>query len=118
MAEKIIALPQSCAAWGSEAFPRVLKHELEAQSVHDLPLQAGLTHSSVVADEAFTVFPRRGVDDCGRVVVDVQYAGLVAGCNCSDDPSVVESRIETCALSLRLWPDEGRAAVSVLPDLT
>ena len=107
--EKVIALPLACAAWGRADFAAVLKAELEALPHAALPLQAGLAHSSVVADEPFTVLVG-GVDPAERRMrATVLYAGIVAGCNCADDPTPVESQPERCELELGFELAEGRA---------
>jgi hypothetical protein len=95
-------LPEALAAWGSPGFAAALKRELERAEPGCLPLQQGLTGSSVALDDRLEVMMIGADADATRIRarVGVFYAGVVAGCNCADDPSPVEAQAEYCELSI------------------
>lgn len=117
MAQTLIALPQSHAAWGQTGFALILKHEVEALSHDLLPLQQALAYSSVVADEAITVLVGRVDEQSRSVRIAVLYSGLIAGCNCADDPAPAELTLpERCELELVFEADGAVVSVRVLTD--
>jgi len=98
----MIRLAGAAAAWGTEAFVATLKRELEALGPDALPLQQGLSASSVALGDGFSVMPLGAEATDDRIVarVGVFYAGLVAGCSCADDPTPVEAQPEYCELEV------------------
>lgn len=97
-----IRLPDSLAAWDSAGFASTLKRELAALGPDALPLQQGLSTSSVALADGFSVMVLGTEADGARIVarVGVFYAGLVAGCNCADDPTPVAPQPEYCEVEL------------------
>ena len=98
----MLRLPRSLAAWYTPAFPETLRQELEAAGTGHLPLQAGLTATSVAVEEGFRVLFLGAEEYPGgiRARVGIFYSGIVAGCNCADDPSSVEAQPEYCEFIL------------------
>lgn len=111
----MITLPESCNAWGTPQFEAVLKRELEALSVDQLPLLQGLSTGSYVLDEKRSVLVLSMIDggDLVRVKVGVLYSGVIAGCSCADDPTPVEATNEYCELWLTLDKPSGAGDVSL-----
>ena len=109
-------LPATLAAWTSPHFVTVFKREFEALSAGVLPLQQALAHSSAVADEAFQAILIASEANAESLVlkVGVMYEGIIAGCNCADDPSPPATQTEYCVLILRI--DRVGAAASVALD--
>ena len=93
-------LPESVAAWGSEAFERVLKRELGALDPALLPLQQGMSLGSQVVDEPRSVLLLDRAEAHGRLQLKVGlfFTSVIAGCNCADDPTPVEGQTEYCEL--------------------
>ena len=87
-------------AWGDEDIATVAKHEIEQIAPEQLPLQQGLTQSSYVKDEPFTVSVLNAEDDatCIRITAGVFYKGLIPGCSCADDPTPMDDYNEYCEL--------------------
>lgn len=109
-------LPESLAAWNTPDFAAVLRREVERQAIGHLPLQAGLAASSVALAEDCRVMVL-GAEEAGpdlRARIGVFYAGLVAGCNCADDPTPAAPQPEYCEIELRIdrATGETRAALS------
>lgn len=109
----MIRLPDSLRAWRSPDFTAVLRHEIERLGAARLPLQRALTTSSHVLDEPLEVMIIGVTDEPGfiGVKVGIFFSGIVAGCNCADDPTPVEAQHEYC--ELRLAIDKSTAATSV-----
>jgi hypothetical protein len=106
----MLHLPRSLAAWPSPDFAATLKLELEQLDPAALPLQAGLTSSSYVHGDRFTVMVIGTREDAEsiKVKVGIFYEGIVAGCNCADDPTPVEAQSEYCEVEVRI--DKATAA--------
>ncbi len=110
-------LKQSVNAWGEAGFKEVLKEELQRLGVSDLPLQQGITSGSYVVDKPFRVM----VIDCTdagthiRAKVGIFYAGIIAGCNCSDDPTPVDETTEYCEVEILIDKTSGEFSASLAP---
>jgi hypothetical protein len=100
----MIQLPKTRDAWKTPGFDQTLKGELEATDAAQLPLQQGLTLSSMVSEEPFSVI----VIDSGETRTSIQcrvsiiYAGIIAGCSCADDPTPLDRQTEYCELRLEI----------------
>ena len=91
-------LPESLNAWHSEAFNQTLKNEICALNPDLLPLQEGLQHSSyAIADNlSVMVLSTAEDDDNLKIKIGLFYSGVIAGCNCADDPTPVDEITEYC----------------------
>ena len=91
-------LVQALAAYDTPDFKAAFKREVEQLDAALLPLQQGLTHSSRVADSGFAVMVIGVEDDADsiRVKAGIFYAGVIAGCNCADDPTPPNEQSEYC----------------------
>ena len=110
-----LRLPDSAAAWDSPAFQAVLKRELEAQAAQ-LPLQQALSSSSAVGGDNIEVMVIAAEVDAGHIYarVGIFFSGIVAGCNCADDPTPVESQSEYCELLVSIDLATAAATVSLV----
>lgn len=108
-------LYQSLLAWNSPSFNHILKQEIGRLGTGQLPLQQGLSASSYVLDDKFEVMIIRVADEPGFIHADVGifYYGILAGCNCADDPTPVEPQSEYC--EVRVSIDKKTAEATVLP---
>lgn len=113
-----IRLPRSLAAWHTDGFRAALCRELEALGPHRLPLQQGLARSSHVSDAPIRVMALDAFEDehALTIRVGVVYAGVIAGCNCADDPTPVDEQAEYCVLQVVIDRTTGAARVSVADD--
>jgi hypothetical protein len=114
----MIRLPDSLRAWRSPDFKDVLKNEVERLSAGQLPLQQALKTSSHALDGPFDAMVIGVADEPGviRVKVGIFFSGIVAGCNCADDPTPVEAQNEYCELSLAIDKSTAETSVTLLPD--
>lgn len=111
-------LPRAQAAWGTEHFNSEFKAELESLGHDELPLQKGVSRGSYASDEPFEVMILSVVDDSGsvRVRAGIHYRSLIAGCNCADDPTPVDTLPEYCEVEVTLDKDSGDAEILLLGD--
>jgi hypothetical protein len=101
-------------AWGSPEFNAILKQEIEQLTGEQLPLQQGLTSSSHALDDSLRAVIISAVDE-GRVIrakAGIFYTGIIAGCNCADDPSPVNEENEYCEVQLDI--DKSTAGTTVI----
>lgn len=108
----MLRLPDALAAWNTPGFAAVLQRELAAQAAL-LPLQQAAAFTSAVLDAPPEVMfiGAEATTDRLDVRVGVFFAGVVAGCACTDDPTPLEARPEYC--ELRLSVDRSTAAATV-----
>jgi len=96
----MIILPQIVQVFGSDNFKKVAKEEIQNIDPELLPLQQVLSHSSYVADTAISVIILNVNEekDTLQIKTGIFYSGIIAGCNCADDPTPVDEQNEYCEL--------------------
>jgi hypothetical protein len=112
----MIHLPNARDAWNTAGFEQVLKRELEGIDISQLPLQQGLTLSSMVSSEPFSaiVLDSEAATGTIRCRVSIIYSGIIAGCSCADDPTPMDSQTEYCELVLEIDQASAMARVMLL----
>ena len=85
-------LDSSLQAWNTDSFVETFKKEVCALSGGQLPLQQGLSNSSYALDDklSVTVLDVTHDDEYISVKAGIFYTGIIAGCNCADDPGPVD----------------------------
>lgn len=111
----MIHLPNSVKAWSQPGFRETLKHEIEQLPSGQLPLQQCLSSSSHALDDAVSVMILGVSDDPGFIHarVGVFFSGIIAGCNCADDPTPVEAQNEYCELQLTIAKATAETSVTL-----
>jgi hypothetical protein len=109
----MLRLPASLAAWGTPGFAAALKRELAGAGTQ-LPLQQGLSATGYALDGRIEAMLLGAEETTGEIVVKVGvfYAGIVAGCNCADDPTPVEPQPEYCELRIAIDRHPTRVAAA------
>ncbi len=112
----MIYLKQSLSAWGKPDFNDQLKAETERLSADELPLQKGLSLSSSVSTEPFRVMVLTTSEEPGVVFVKagIFYSGIIAGCNCSDDPTPMDVQAEYCEVQLAIDKETAETTVKLV----
>jgi len=97
-------LTKSLQAWHSDTFKNVLKKELCSINSDLLPLQQGLTQSSYAIGKNLSASVLRVESDNNYIIVKAGlfYTGVIAGCNCADDPTPIDEINEYCDVLLRI----------------
>ena len=100
----MIILPLSLHAWKNGTLNDTLKQELCSIDPNLLPLQKGLRYSSYANGEnlSVSIIKVDAENDYIRVKVGLFYTGVIAGCNCADDPTPVDENNEYCEALLSI----------------
>ena len=100
----MIKLARSLQAWNTDAFNDVLKREICCLKANLLPLQQGLKYSSIAKTESLSATVLKAEDNNGHILVKAGlfYTGIIAGCNCADDPTPVDENNEYCEVLFRI----------------
>jgi len=114
----MIRLSQALNAWGTPEFKDVLKLEIGQLDAQHLPLQQGLSSSSQVTDRPFQVMIISVSDEAGglRVKAGLFYTGVIAGCNCADDPSPIDEQNEYCVVQFEIDRLTAKTTVALLAE--
>ena len=112
----MIKLVHALRAWNTPTFKETLQQEVEQLDKTELPLQQGLSHSSYVGNEAFKIIILSTSEDSDSIFTKtgVFYTGIIAGCNCSDDPTPVDEQTEYCELNFSINKETAETSVSLL----
>jgi len=113
-------LPESLNAWHSDAFNQILKNEICALNPDLLPLQEGLQRSSYAVADNLSVMVLSTAEDENnlKIKIGLFYSGVIAGCNCADDPTPVDEITEYCDALVIIDKHTAEATISLLDDET
>jgi hypothetical protein len=94
----MITMNLSLQAWNTAVFTETLKQEICSLDEKLLPLQQGLKYSSIVNADSLSVTIFKVTADDNNIIAKVGlfYTGIIAGCNCADDPSSADEITEYC----------------------
>jgi len=114
----MLRLAKTLHAWGSPNFGEVFKQEVEKLDGQHLPLQQGLAASSHVSDRPIQVMILGVAEEleCIRVRAGIFYTGVIAGCNCADDPSPIDEQNEYCVVQIDIDRTTAESTVSLVKD--
>lgn len=103
-------------AWGTEPFNDIFKKEITCLDASLLPLQQGLQHSSVANGENLSIIILSTNDDMDEILITAGlfYTGIIAGCNCADDPTPVDEINEYCETLFRINKKTALTTVSLI----
>ena len=114
----MIQLTKALNAWGTPAFKQILKNEIEQLDVELLPLQQGLSQSSFASGEDLSVMII-SVSERPDIIgarVGIFYSGIIAGCNCADDPTPVDKNAEYCEVQFDINKLTAETILTLLPN--
>ena len=112
----MITLRNVLNKWGSEEFDNLLRADIDQMSVDQLPLQQALTSSSYALDSNIKsiVINKSDNSDAVRIKAGVYYTGIIAGCNCADDPSPADEIPEYCVVRIDIDKKTAEAKIVLL----
>jgi len=112
----VIRLHNSIKAWGKTEFNDVLKLEIEQIDAAQLPLQQGLTISSYALHHKIQAMVLGSSDETNFIHarIGIFYTGIIAGCNCADDPSPAEENNEYCEVQVVINKTSAETTVQLL----
>ena len=112
----MLKLTSSLKAWNTNDFNNVLKKEICSLDANTLPLQQGLSNSNYAnADNLSTTILKVENDDNNLYVkAGLFYTGIIAGCNCADDPTPVNENNEYCEVLFCINKKTAETTVSLI----
>ena len=112
----MIKLMHALRAWNTSAFNKTVQQEIQSLDKDALPLQQGLSHSSYVGNENFKIIILGSSENSDFIFTKagVFYTGIIAGCNCSDDPTPIDEQTEYCELNFSINKKTAETSVSLL----
>ena len=95
---------KSLSAWNSGQFDTIFKQEVSGLSLDELPLQQGLTHGSYAMIGDLGIMLNQKQEDAASILIvtGIFYKSVIAGCNCADDPTPIDTLNEYCELCFRI----------------
>jgi len=108
-------LPQSVEACNKDTFSDTFKNEILTLDATLLPLQQGLRYSSMAITDSLSISIlniKLNETDI-TVKAGLFYTGTIAGCNCSDDPSVSDVNNEYCEVTFSINKDDAHTTVAI-----
>lgn len=110
-----LRLEKSLAAWGTPEFRDVLKAEIEALGVSQLPLVHAMTGGSVPLEGSIEtmILDVSEINDSIHIKAGIFFKSIIAGCACANDPTPENENNEYCELMLEI----NRASSEALVDL-
>lgn len=111
-------LHASLQAWNTPAFADTLAQEVAQLGIDALPLQEGLSQGSVALDDDVTAIIISVSEQADRICarIGISYSGIIAGCNCADDPTPDNRTTEYCLVQLEIDKATAAARVCLLPE--
>jgi len=115
----MIYLAKSANAWGLQNFEQTLTEEVSELGLNHLPLQQGLSSSSVALYHNLKLLILDITPDKHQLVIikmGAFYSGIISGCSCSDDPSPTDEVNEYCELLLSINLDNAETTIQLLEE--
>ena len=112
----MIKLTKTIQALNSDSCKKVAKEEIQSIEADLLPLQQGLSLSSYVGKMPFSaiILNIKEENNNLNIKTGIFYTGIIAGCNCSDDPSPTDEQNEYCELLFRINKETEETEVILL----
>lgn len=109
-------LKSSLRAWNTNNFIDIFKNEISSLDTNLLPLQQGLSSSSYAVEDNVSISVLKVDNDDNNIHVKAGlfYTGIIAGCNCADDPSPVNENNEYCEVLFTINRKTAETAVTII----
>lgn len=109
-------LSLSLQAWNTKDFNAILKKEICSLDPDYLPLQQGLSHSSYANGDnlSVSILKIENENNSLSVKAGLFYTGIIAGCNCADDPTPVDENNEYCEVLFSINKKTAETTVSLI----
>lgn len=106
------------SSWGTKSFSDKFKSEIERLTVKELPLQQGLSYSNIALDTDIKAIVLNMADDTPSITIKLGlfYTGVVAGCNCADDPSPLDTQNEYCEVIVVIDKSSGNTVIKLIKE--
>ena len=109
-------LPLTLEAWNTDAFDTTFKQEILSLDSEQLPLQQGLRNSSYAVADKLAVIILSSEQDKNNISIKAGlfYNGIIAGCNCADDPTPVDETNEYCEVCIRINRHTSQSTIELI----
>ena len=99
-------------------FEAVFKMELLSYDPGLLPLQQGLAYSSYALTDGLKVIVLSSEENKNTLLIKagIFYNGIIAGCNCADDPTPDELYPEYCELMFAINRSNAETRISLVQE--
>lgn len=100
----MIRLRNALNAWERTEFDELLRADIDQMTVDQLPLQQAIVSSSYALDTNIKSIIINKTDDSDAIQIKagIYYTGIIAGCNCADDPSPADEIPEYCVVQIEI----------------
>ena len=114
----MIILKKSLLAWQSPEFKKTFQKEVSSIDDTLLPLQEGLSYANFADGSNMSVLILKAteIDEALLIKTGIFYQGLIAGCNCSDDPTPPDSHTEYCEIRFEIDKNTAKTQCVLLSD--
>lgn len=114
----MITLKETLRGKDEKNFIDIAKTEIQRIDPHRLPLQQALERSSIVSNRDFTASILTSSEDNTFITIKaaIFFTGIIAGCNCADDPSPVDEINEYCEILFTINKKNANTTVKLLED--
>ncbi len=96
----MLQLTKSLQAWNSAEFKSIYIQQLSQLSLDELPLQQALLLGSYATKDNLQIMVNSMTEQQDNLLITtgIFYSSIIAGCNCSDDPTPVDLNSEYCEM--------------------
>lgn len=100
----MIILRSTLNTWKRAEFDELLRADIDQMTVDQLPLQQAIVSSSYALDTNIKSIIINKTDDSDAIHIKagIYYTGIIAGCNCADDPSPADEIPEYCVVQIEI----------------
>lgn len=114
----MIRLKKSLDAWQCADFKVTLQKEISLLDETSLPLQEGLSRANYVdaSDLSVLILNITETNTDLQIKTGIFYQGIIAGCNCSDDPTPMASHTEYCEVQFSINKKTAKTKVLLLEE--
>ncbi len=106
---------KSLKAWNTSQFNSVFIQQVEQLSLDDLPLQTALQLGSYATKDNIKVMINSKTEQTEYISISagIFYSSIIAGCNCSDDPTPVDLSPAYCEMRFTINKATGQTVITI-----
>lgn len=107
-------LEKSLASWNTNQFKNIFIDEVTQLSIDELLLQKALEFGSMAIKDNLSIMVNRIKEQDKQIIIhsSILFSSTIAGCNCADDPTPVDTLTEYCELEFHI--DKKTAQTEIL----
>ncbi len=112
----MLTLTKSLHAWNTEQFKPTFIEQITQLSLEELPLQQALLQGSYATRDNLQVMVNSMDDQSENILITagIFYSSIIAGCNCSDDPTPVDLNSEYCEMLFTINKSNAETCIKLM----